>query len=400
MPEPTFSQDPGFDFAVRCVLSGCRYAMADPGEVLATASEVAPGDCTAWFRAWTALGERCDDIGDRSAAAGHRVSAHAAHLRAANYRFAGWYYVLGSEERHRHVEAWRAHRRSLTLALAELPGARPARWSCGGEEFPAVVVDPPQARAGRPALVVLGGLASPLSDGFMTGVADALDRGWTAIMAEGPGHGAPWFQSSIGPVDHWAPYGRALVDLAVSLPGVAPTRVAVSGVSDGAFLAVQAAGDPRVAALVCDPGVVRPLDGALGQLPTELQAAWRERRREFDAVVDEARRRDASVDFVVRKLTEQWPEEEVGAVLDRMAGWDAAGPLGSVACPALVTDAEDQMSFPGQAEPATRALGGPATLVRFGREEGAGLDCEIGAPLLRNQRVFDWLEDTVLASDH
>ena len=38
------------------------------------------------------------------------------------------------------------------------------------------------------------------------------------------------------------------------------------------------------------------------------------------------------------------------------------------------------------------ALGGPVTLERFSADDGASLDCEILAPQVRNQRVFDWIE--------
>ena len=57
---------------------------------------------------------------------------------------------------------------------------------------------------------------------------------------------------------------------------MADARVALLGVVDGGNLVVRAAaGEPRVDAVVCDPGVVRPLDGALAQLPDALVAQWR-----------------------------------------------------------------------------------------------------------------------------
>ena len=64
-----FSDDDGFDFAVRCLLGGVAYGMADTGEVLATAETVPAADLDAWFSAWTALGERCQSIGEEAAAA-------------------------------------------------------------------------------------------------------------------------------------------------------------------------------------------------------------------------------------------------------------------------------------------------------------------------------------------
>ena len=38
------------------------------------------------------------------------------------------------------------------------------------------------------------------------------------------------------------------------------------------------------------------------------------------------------------------------------------------------------------------ALAGPVHVERFAAADGAGLDCEIMAPQVRNQRVFDWID--------
>ncbi len=61
--------------------------------------------------------------------------------------------------------------------------------------------------------------------------------------------------------------------------------------------------------------------------------------------------------------------------------------------PTLVCDPDAATSFPGQSAELAAALGHRATTIPFTTAEGAGLDCEIGAPVLRNQRVFDHLDD-------
>jgi hypothetical protein len=74
---------------------------------------------------------------------------------------------------------------------------------------------------------------------------------------------------------------------------------------------------------------------------------------------------------------------------------ELGGIAGRVTCPALVCDPDDAMAWPGQSKEVAGALGGPVTLERFGAEDGAALDCEILAPQVRNQRVFDWLDETL-----
>jgi hypothetical protein len=150
--------------------------------------------------------------------------------------------------------------------------------------------------------------------------------------------------------------------------------------------------DPRVTALVCDPGVLRPLEGALGGLPDDVQAAWKsEGAAGVDAVA--AAGDDPGLAFALAKLVEQWPGHRPGQVLDRLAAWDLAPDLDRITVPTLVCDPDAAVSFPGQSAELVAALGDRATRIAFTSEEGAGLDCEIGAPRLRNQRVFDHLEE-------
>jgi hypothetical protein len=68
---------------------------------------------------------------------------------------------------------------------------------------------------------------------------------------------------------------------------------------------------------------------------------------------------------------------------------------GRIECPVLITDPDDEQFWPGQSEQLRDALNGPSTLVRFTAEEGANWHCEPMTPGLRDQRVFDWLDETL-----
>ncbi len=113
----------------------------------------------------------------------------------------------------------------------------------------------------------------------------------------------------------------------------------------------------------------------------------------FDRAVTDAAHDDAELSFAVAKLTEQWPTTSPAAVLGRLAGWDLAPHVEDIDCPTWIADPDQATSFPGQSAELALLLGARARLAPFTSAEGAGLDCEIGAPRLRNQRVYDWLED-------
>jgi hypothetical protein len=395
VPDISFSSDEDFDFAVRCLLTGIGYAMAEPGEVLATAASIEPGDREEWFSAWTELGARCDAIATRAAATGHPHSAADAYLRAANYRFAGFYQVLGSADPGRHLSAWRAHRTSLRHALMNWDqDAEELRIPWGATTMRGWLVRAAEGTGTgvRPLMVMHNGLASPMSDTVMTGLGDAARRGWHTLVFDGPGQGRMRFIEDVGPVDDWGPVGASVLDAALAAGGIDERRIVAAGISDGGYLAARhAAADPRVTALVCDPGVLRPIDGVLGGLPDEVRAAWAAGGgAAVDAVVATG---DPDTTFAAAKAAEQWPDHTVGDVLDRLAGWDLEPFLGRITVPTLVCDPDAAVSFPGQSGELVDALGALATRVPFTSAEGAGLDCEIGAPKLRNQRVFDHLEE-------
>jgi hypothetical protein len=60
----------------------------------------------------------------------------------------------------------------------------------------------------------------------------------------------------------------------------------------------------------------------------------------------------------------------------------------------LVTDPDDEQFWPGQSRQLFDALSAPKELVRFTREEGSNWHCEVAAQAVRDERVFNWLEDT------
>ena len=66
-----------------------------------------------------------------------------------------------------------------------------------------------------------------------------------------------------------------------------------------------------------------------------------------------------------------------------------------ITTPLLVTDPEGEQFWPGQSQQLYDALAGAKQLVPFTAAEGADRHCEPMARALLEQRMFDWLDDTV-----
>lgn len=60
--------------------------------------------------------------------------------------------------------------------------------------------------------------------------------------------------------------------------------------------------------------------------------------------------------------------------------------------------ASERLSFPGQPKKVFDALTCPKKYILFTTEEDAEEHCQSGALALSNQRIFDWLDDTLQIS--
>jgi Esterase FrsA-like len=394
--EVSFSEDPGFDFAVRCALNGVAYKMSEVGEVLATSGGVATGDLDGWFDAWTGRGRRVRAVAEACEREGRTESAAAAYLRAANYLFAGFWYVLGTSAPDRAAAAWREHRDAFEASMRNWPApVERLAIPFGGTILDGYLFSPAGAAGPSPLIAIVNGLDTPISDGMMIGVQDAVERGYAALVFDGPGQGHALYASGLTARPDFEAVLPPALDAALAHPAVGGGDCTLLGVSHGGYMAARAAaGEPRVAALVLDPGIMRVVDGALGQFPDDLVARFRAGEREgFETALATAREGSADVRFADVKTREPWG---LGTPLyDALAGlaaMDLSDAAGRVTCPAMVCDPEDAMAWPGQSAEVAAALAGPVTLERFTAGDGAGLDCEILAPQVRNQRVFDWID--------
>ena len=403
MADVTFLADGGMDFAVRCVLSGAPYATAEPGEVLAVVAHVVDGDLTSWRDTWVARGRALASAAAVDAGAGRRRSAWGAALRAANYLFAGNYYAPACTDAAGARSVWAEHRAAWDLAVScwptpaapvvidTPPGPLPGYWFTG----------PAPADERRPVVVLIGGIETPMSDAPMTGLTDALARGYRVLLFDGPGQGAALHEGGLALAPRWDDVWPAVLDWLAAQPDADAERICLMGINHGGLWAAQGAsiGRDRVAALVLDPAVTGLVDDVVDGLPDDLAALWRSEPDALDAAVAERAATDADLAFWVAKTLDPFPDVDggVAAALDALAAARLDDvELAAIVCPTLVCVAEQASAFVDQADPVVAALGPLATRLDFTAAEGAGLDCEIGAPQVRNARVYDHL-DALLA---
>ena len=71
------------------------------------------------------------------------------------------------------------------------------------------------------------------------------------------------------------------------------------------------------------------------------------------------------------------------------------GLVEQIRCPVLICSPDNEQFWPGQSAQLYAALPGPKAIVRFPAGEGSDWHCEPRSPGIRDQRVFDWLDETL-----
>lgn len=242
-------------------------------------------------------------------------------------------------------------------------------------------------------------------DTYIYGGKAAIERGYNALLYEGPGQGSMLFERQIPMRPNWETVVTPIVDWLDTRSDVDTSRIALTGWSLGGNLVARAAAfEHRLACVVCDPGFLDlwqsfPSDftslfennasassvNAIWQtyaIPglTPLEVFTVKKRSElYDAqFMQEARQGQVPQDgYLFGSLVQQYDVSDV---------------IGKITSPTLVTNYQfDDLVASGQEEQTFAGLRSQKTFHTFTAEEGAEYHCAPMAPQRRNQVVFDWV---------
>ncbi|MFE9933001.1 alpha/beta hydrolase family protein [Streptomyces sp. NPDC005533] len=238
------------------------------------------------------------------------------------------------------------------------------------------------------------------------GVSAALDRGWNALVYDGPGQGQLLFVEEMPFTTKWEEVVRPIVDWLDARKDVDSARIALTGLSMGGNLVARAAAfEHRLAAVVCQPGCVSPwlgFDKGLRDIVTpdkeETNRIWNE------DVVPEL---TPQLAFTVKKrfeifdrqallqaragkvLTDVWTPAQVAI------GLDVTKLVPRIKAPVLVLDYDFETFYPGQPQQMYDLLTSRKEYVKMKEATGAQLHCSPMAPQQHCEVVFDWLADVL-----
>jgi dienelactone hydrolase len=325
------TRDPQVDLIFSHFIPRYEATGVDPNDLRALMLRIA--QWSDWCALWSAEAARHETLADEALAAGFRLTAAEAYVRAAIYYHYGKHLFADRPDEFR-----RAHDAMLRCYSAAAPMFDPPIERV---EFPyqgtfmAGWLRKPRGATRPPVAIVLPGLDACKEE--LHAWAEAfVARGLAALTLDGPGQGETSFRL---PVTHeWGRVIGAVIDVLQARDDVDGHSVGVVGQSLGALYApLAAAGEPRLKACIANCG---PFDWGtvLPKMPKVSQEVFRV--RSHSKTIEEAHERG-------RLLTLE-------------------GRSQNIRCPLLVVfGAGDRLISPAEGERLAKTASGPAELVVY-----------------------------------
>jgi len=400
-----FASDFNFDFLVAL---GFTYERgADIGECFAVASQIEDGNYASWVAAWSAMADRLIGIAQTAEAAGHTVSAYEAYLRASTYFSMAQWYALGTATPDDVAAIWTSHRDAFEGALRNFafPTEKLAIPYQTDLPIPAYALLVDDSNTPRPWVILTNGSDGGYPESWAAGAAAALRRGYNALIFDGPGQNAMLFEGKTTFIAESETVVTPIVDYLLTRTDVDPAKLVLTGVSQGGYWAPRAAAfEQRLAAVVADPGVMQVWQSWANNLPPDAieglfnttGAEQEQIAKELDEGLAEVAAQDPDLAFAAAFRTYPYGTDSLSNALLQAKAMDLTDVAEDIVMPILILDPEGEQFWPGESQQLYDAVGSEKkTLAKFTAAEGADLHCEPKAMGLRNQVVFDWLDETL-----
>jgi hypothetical protein len=402
-----FFTDPSLDFQTRFMFGAAGYGAAEFGEVVTLVNQANEGGGTyqAFFDACSAMGARVASDARRAERQQHLVTAASCYLRAAEYYAQSLYFTLGTSTPAAEPDVY-ATMRSYWDKFCDLadPPIKRVRIPYGGSSIPGYFLTPEPNGPPRPTVILNNGSDGQSVELWGYGGASALARGYNALIFEGPGQGATLFERETPFRPDWEHVIGPVLDFLEGQAVVDQDKIAITGWSMGAELVIRAAAfEPRLAAVVSDPGCVSVWEGwppdaralAEGGTPRAINEEWAGVVAGFTPAqaFNVKKRAEIFAKPFLRQARAGEVPPDFAALSTAIKKYDVRSVAGRLKMPVLVTRYEEEQFFVGQAQQLFDLLRAPKEIVAFTVAEGAQLHCGPMAPQRRNEVVFDWLDD-------
>jgi pimeloyl-ACP methyl ester carboxylesterase len=371
---------------------------ADLGEVLRTAYSIKEGDDESWHREWVKTAKQCEKAGNDLIARGRKISARQEFFKASNYYRTAEFFLHTHPEDPRILSTWKKSRDCFLKGaqLADRP-IIPVSIPFEGTELPGYLCLVDNSGAKRPLLIAHSGFDGTAEELYFETAHFAVERGYNVLIFEGPGQGGVIRLQKLPFRPNWETVVTPVVDYAMSRKEVDPKSIALMGISFGGYLAPRAtAFEKRIKACIANGGVYDLHLSARLKPEEEKYLDTQEGAEEINKAIYERMEYDPSFRWSIANGMFTFHATSPSEWLKMTRSYTMKDVAGKITCPVLVVDSEGDMDMPGQAPKLYDALTGPKDYMLFTREEGAEEHCQMGAILISNSRILDWLDDLMM----
>ena len=401
LPKPLIFKDKQYAFQTLRTLGYAVSGGADVGEVLKTACAIKEGDDESWYRKWVKTAGQREKAGDDFLARGRKISARQEFFKASNYYRTAEFFLHTHPEDPRIVSTWKKSRENFLngAKLADSP-ITPVRIPFEGTTLPGYYCRVDNSGAKRPLLIVHSGFDGTAEELYFETACFAVKRGYNVLIFEGPGQGGVIRVQGIPFRPDWETVVSPVIDYAVRQKEVDIERIALMGISFGGYLAPRAAAfEKRIKACIANGGVY-DFHMAAGLKPPEEKALDTPKgAEEIDQAIYEKMKSDPSFRWSIANGMFTFNARSPSDWLRMTRGYTLKNVAHKISCPTLIVDSEGDREMPGQAPKLYGALTCPKDFLLFTNEEGAGEHCQMGAILLSNARILDWLDHIMMKGE-
>lgn len=389
-----YFKDTQYSFQALRALGAAPGGGSDAGEVLITLGRIREGDDESWYAAWRAIAEACERAGDALSARGRKASARQEYLRASNYYRTAEFFLREDPTDPRIVATSRKGREMFLkfARLADRP-IRPVEIPFDGTTLPGYLALVDGSGKKRPLLIIQTGFDGTAEELYYSNAVFAVQRGYNVLLFEGPGQGRVIREQKIPFRPDWETVVTPVVDFALRRREVDRDRIAIMGISFGGYLVPRAAAfEHRIKVCIANGGIYDMHAAVMRQPGMEAALDDPQAAAELDREIRRIMETNPSVRWSFGNGMFTFHATSPSDWLRKTRPYTMKDLASRVRCEMLVVDSEDDKELPGQARQLYAALTTPKDFMLFTREEGAGEHCQVGAAILSNHRILDWLD--------
>lgn len=192
---------------------------------------------------------------------------------------------------------------------------------------------------------------------------------------------------------NWETVVTPVVDFALRRREVDRNNIALMGISFGGYLVPRAAAfEHRLKACIANGGVYDMHSVVMKRPGMEPALDDPQASAEIDREIYKMMETDPALRWAFGNGMFTFAAQSPTDWMRKTRPYTLKDAASGIRCDMLVVDSEDDKDMPGQARQLYAALKGPKAFMLFTREEGAGEHCQIGAAVLSNERILDWLD--------